>query len=140
MPYLGLQGQPPPVHCNATGGNERDRDHEAGERRLSHPLSAGVITLSHSASANGLWTTLARPLLRPRPDKWDYFVTNPSVHIFAQGAWLRRSHDAVLVRVGHVLPDDAAVVKCQAAGEDGGGLDFDGRFGRDVEVVHCVGP
>ena len=69
-----------PAHCNASS-------HDV-ESRLSHPVDAGVITLSYSSSANGPWTTLARPLLRPRPGKWDFFVTNPSVHIMGNGTIL----------------------------------------------------
>ena len=84
-------GTPPPRRCNASGDaplRATSTPGRGGHGRLAHPVDAGVITASHATSANGPWTTLARPLLRARPGKWDFFVTNPSVHIFDNGTVL----------------------------------------------------
>jgi len=49
---------------------------------------AGIITVSHSSSVNGPWTTLPDPVLDGRDGEWDAFVTNPSVYIFENGTVL----------------------------------------------------
>jgi hypothetical protein len=70
-----------PAHCEKNATDDADL-------QLSHPVNAGFITLSHAPSANGPWTTLAQPVLQASPSEWDYFVTNPSVHIFDNGKYI----------------------------------------------------
>lgn len=81
-PEPETSGRRPPLQADSSTLSDDRLDSR------QHPLGAGIITLSHAPSANGPWTTLARPVLQGRPGKWDFFVTNPSVHIFANGSIL----------------------------------------------------
>jgi hypothetical protein len=56
--------------------------------QVSDPAAAGIITLSYASSANGPWTLMPSPMLEGRPNKWDAFVTNPSLYIFDNGTVL----------------------------------------------------
>ena len=71
---------------SATPGN--CTPHAAPSVGAADPAAAGIITLSHASSASGPWVTLPAPALSGRPGKWDAFVTNPSVHVFANGTVL----------------------------------------------------
>ena len=75
---------------NCTKGSDSEEASVGGTpaNTLGDPAQAGIITLSHSKSANGPWVTLTDPVLSGRPGKWDAFVTNPSVYVFENGTVL----------------------------------------------------
>ena len=81
----GTSGQPP-KHCMPPDTLERSDD------QLGHPAGAGFISMLHAKSANGPWTSSGRNIAAEvssgRPAAWDFFVTNPSVHVFANGSIL----------------------------------------------------
>ena len=83
-------GGPPPEHC-APDTLARSDD-ELGPPHRVHPAGAGVITMLHAKSANGPWTSTGRNLAAEigsaRAAAWDFFVTNPSVHVFENGSIL----------------------------------------------------
>lgn len=76
-------GNSTPINCTATQSHPNWPAVTVGD-----PAAAGIITLSYSSSPHGPWTTLPAPVLAGRPGKWDYFVTNPSVHVFNNGTVL----------------------------------------------------
>ena len=63
--------------------------------------AAGIITLSHSLSASGPCAAFPALVLAGRPGKCDAFVTNPSVHLFANGTALLPYRGGAVNPVSH---------------------------------------
>lgn len=74
---------PPPAPVPKTGAVGLDHLRTNNSVRTTDPAAAGVITMLYSDKITGPWKQHPGVILEPASlDKWDSFVTNPSLYFF----------------------------------------------------------